>query len=355
MMVPRFGARSRRVRTNGIRMQVHEDGPEDGLPIVFCHGFPELAYSWRHQLKGLGRLGYRTLAPDLRGYGETDRPPDLEGYRLANLCRDVTGLLDDLGLEKAVFVGHDMGGLLVYALAVAFRERCHGVVSLNTPYRRRPSENPVELVCRLQGGARYDVTFQKTPLGPGDTRPGIAENLLSADVKKTFRSLLLTSRRSYEQLREAFPEALELLPIGIFVGDPVLGELPLVSEEELMVYVRTYEQTGFTGGLSWYRNVVCNWKASAVPGGEPGATHPIHVPVLMVTASRDPVIRPEMARDMDDLVPDLEVRALECGHWTQQEKPEEVNALIHDWIGRRLRLDPGGGGGGRTANDDDAV
>ncbi len=326
-------------------MRVHEDGPEDGVPIVFCHGFPELAFSWRHQVKGLGARGYRTIAPDLRGYGETDRTQDVADYRLANLCQDMAGLLEVLGIGKAVFVGHDLGGLLVYAMGVGRPDLCHGVVSLNTPYRPRPRKNPIQLFCEGRGGGFYMVTFQKAPAEPGDPRAGIAENVLGRDVRRTFRALMVVPQQCYAHYQALYPEVMELLPIGIFVGEPLLGELPVLSEEDLTTYVRTYEATGFTGGLNWYRNLVRNWEDSETSEELEGApelppTRPIDVPVLMVTASRDPVIRPEMAAAMPLLVRKLTMRSLDCGHWTQQEKPEEVNALIDCWIRGELGLEP---------------
>ena len=234
----RFAERSREIQTNGITMRVHEDGPEDGVPIVFCHGFPELAFSWRHQVKGLGARGYRTIAPDLRGYGETDRTQDVADYRLANLCEDMAGLLEVLGIGKAVFVGHDLGGLLVYAMGVGRPDLCHGVVSLNTPYRPRPRKNPIQLFCEGRGGGFYMVTFQKAPAEPGDPRAGIAENVLGRDVRRTFRALMVVPQQCYAHYQALYPEVMELLPIGIFVGEPLLGELPVLSEEDLTTYGR---------------------------------------------------------------------------------------------------------------------
>src|SRR5687767_6850829 len=105
------------ITTNGIRMAVYEAGPKDGLPVVLAHGWPELAYAWRHQLKALGEAGYHVMAPDQRGYGKTEKPCAVREYDIHHLTADMAGLLDAFGHDKAVFAGHDWGGIMVWQMA----------------------------------------------------------------------------------------------------------------------------------------------------------------------------------------------------------------------------------------------
>ena len=152
------------VRTNGIDMAVYEMGPKDGVPVVMCHGFPELAYSWRHQLPALAAAGYRAIAPDQRGYGRTSRPANIPDYDMPHLTDDLAGMLDALGLKKAVFCGHDWGGMVVWQMALYHPERVSGVIGVNTPFLARPPMDPIMAMRALYGENMYIVYFQK----PGD-------------------------------------------------------------------------------------------------------------------------------------------------------------------------------------------
>lgn len=149
------------VSTNGIDMAVYEAGPKDGFPVVLCHGFPELAYSWRHQLPALAAAGYRVIAPDQRGYGRTSRPDAVDAYDMVHLTGDLVGMLDALGLRKAVFVGHDWGGLVVWQMPLMHADRVEGVIGVNTPFLARPPIDPIMGMKALYGEDMYIVYFQK--------------------------------------------------------------------------------------------------------------------------------------------------------------------------------------------------
>src|SRR5436305_1310914 len=164
----------RTVATNGIELHVAEEG--QGRPVVLCHGFPELAYSWRHQLPALAAAGYRAVAPDMRGFGETSVPEDVDAYDLLTLCDDVLGLLDDLGEERAVFVGHDWGANVTWALALTQPERVEAVVGMSVPFAQRGAHPPTEVYRRRLGDGFYILWFQE---------PGVADTALSRDVRRT--------------------------------------------------------------------------------------------------------------------------------------------------------------------------
>lgn len=315
---------------NGIRMTYWESGPRgQGVPIVLCHGFPELAFSWRHQLKGLGEAGRWTVAPDQRGYGLTERPGPVEAYRAEDLCADLIGLLDHLGAERAVWCGHDWGGILVWRMAQAYPERTAGVIGLNTPFLPRAPFDPIEIMRRRMGEEMYIVHFQK---------PGEADAILGADAAKTM-SFMLRRPPAGQPKSAGFSQAAEggrsvfALVRAVESYDPALDMRErFLSDEEFAVFADTFGRTGFTGGINWYRNMSGNWARSAdLPERIDG------VPCLMVTAELDAVLPPSSAEGMADRIGDLETVMIPgSGHWTQQERPEETNRVILDWLDRRL-------------------
>jgi pimeloyl-ACP methyl ester carboxylesterase len=295
---------------------------------VLCHGFPELAYSWRHQIPALADAGFRVIAPDQRGYGETECPAAVEAYDIHHLTGDLVGLLDALDVEKAVFAGHDWGGIIVWQMPLLHPARTAGVIGVNTPAFQRTSVPPVGIFRAMFGDNYYVVHFQQ---------PGVADAALAKNVRRVFTQLM---RRGVplEQLAaravkadgtmKNFVEAVE--------GDTPPGE-PLLSEAELETYVRAFSRTGFSGGINWYRNLDRNWETTPQLAGAR-----IEVPSLMVTAELDPVLRPEMAEQMKSFVSDLEIVMIPgCGHWTQQERPDELNRVMIDWLSRRHRAPRG--------------
>lgn len=305
----------RMVRSNGIRMAVYEAGR--GPAVVLSHGFPELAYSWRHQLPALAAAGFRVIAPDQRGYGGTDRPDAVEAYDMAQLTADLVGLLDEAGIAKAVFCGHDWGGAVVWAMGQRHPSRVAGIIGVNTPFMPRSPLPPVELLRATMGPEHYIVHFQI---------PGDADRRLAADAGRVFDRIM---RKGIKASDLDTSRGIQNLATAVESGD-VLGE-PLLSAEERAVFVRAYERTGFTGGINWYRNIDRNWRDSeALPAK-------IEAPALMICAEDDFALPPTLADGMETYVPRLEKRLIrDCGHWTQQEKPEELNALLIDWLTRTI-------------------
>jgi epoxide hydrolase A/B len=311
------------IKTNGIDMAVYEMGPKDGLPVVMCHGFPELAYSWRYQLPALAQAGFRAIAPDQRGYGRTSRPEKVEDYDMQHLTDDLAGMLDALGIEKAVFAGHDWGGIVVWAMPLYQRGRVTGVIGLNTPFLARPPIDPIMGLRALYGENMYIVYFQK---------PGVADAVLARDVGKSFRFFMRKGAMSAKDWDKRPKEERNLELVNALQTDESNwpGEM-LMSPEELNVFIETYKRTGFTGGINWYRNLTRNWRQSGT------MEQKVRVPGLMIMAEDDVVLTPKMADGMERFVPDLErVLIKDCSHWTQQEKPEETNRAMIDWLKRRF-------------------
>jgi pimeloyl-ACP methyl ester carboxylesterase len=304
-------------------MAVHEMGPKDGIPVVFCHGFPELAYSWRHQLPALAAAGYRAIAPDQRGYGGTSRPEKVEDYDMAHLTDDMAGLLDALGLKKAVFCGHDWGGMVVWQMALHHPGRVAGVIGVNTPFLPRPPIDPIAAMRAVYGENMYIVFFQK---------PGEADAILAKDVGKTFRFFMRKNMTTAEEYAKRPQSERNLELVHALQSDESQwpGEV-LLTADELKVFVDTFTGTGFTGGINWYRNFTRNWQNSEK------LPEKVHVPGLMIMAEDDIVLSPAMADGMERFVPDLEKSLIRrCGHWTQQEHPKETNTAMIDWLKRRF-------------------
>ena len=320
-------------QTNGIRMGFYEAGPKtDAPPLVLCHGWPEIAFSWRHQIKALSEAGLRVIAPDQRGYGATDRPEPVEAYDLEQLTGDLVGLLDHLQIDKAIFVGHDWGGFVVWQMALRHPNRVAGVVGVNTPHTDRLWADPIELMRQRFGDTMYIVQFQDPAREP--------DRIFGSRVEQTFDFFM---RRPMSR-SDAGPAEPPVAGIGasskanLAFPQMVAGyhatkdpREPILSAEEMKVFVDTFTRTGFTGGINWYRNFSRNWQRSAE------LDHTVRVPSLMIMAENDRVLPPSAADGMERVVPDLEKYLVRgSGHWTQQERPDEVSAKLIEWRRRRF-------------------
>jgi non-specific protein-tyrosine kinase len=312
--------------TNGIRMGYYEAGPKtDKPPVVLCHGWPELAFSWRHQIEALSEAGIRVIAPDQRGYGATDRPEAVEDYDLEHLTGDLVGLLDHLEIDKAIFVGHDWGGFVVWRMPLQHIDRVAGVVGVNTPHWGRTPADPIELFKKLFGETMYVVQFQDGAREPDKIFGSRVEQTFDFFMRKRPRRDAASSGPPAAGINLAFPQMVAAYDAS---RDP---RTPILSAEEKKVFVDTFSRTGFTGGINWYRNYTRNWQRTA------GLDHTVRVPSLMIMAEDDPVLPPSAADGMEKLIPDLEKYLVrESGHWTQQEKPEEVSAKLIEWRRRRF-------------------
>jgi pimeloyl-ACP methyl ester carboxylesterase len=314
------------ITTNGIGMGVHQTGETNpGPALVFVHGWPELAFSWRHQVAALAQAGYRCFAPDMRGFGATDRPSAITAYDQVTLCADLVGLLDAFAIKDAIFVGHDWGGLVVWEMARRHPTRVAGVISVCTPHRARLPFEPIAGMRARWGDDFYIVYFQQ---------PGPAEALFEADLDKTFRFL----QRSGPQTKAATATAPKDAPflalhLALQAWDGDKAAPTLLSPQERQVYIDAYRISGFVGGLNWYRNFTRNWQASAdVPDT-------VSQPSLMIMAEWDAALPPSACDGMEALIPDLEKHLIpRCGHWAPQEAPEAVNAMMLTWLARRFSV-----------------
>ena len=314
---------------NAIRMAYYEAGPREGVPVILCHGFPELAFSWRHQLKAFEAAGRWAIAPDQRGYGLTEAPKAVEDYDIEHLTGDLVGLMDHLGVEKAIFCGHDWGGIVVWQAPLIHPGRVAGVIGVNTPFMPRSPVDPIEIMRKRLGEEMYIVHFQK---------PGEADEVLDGDVAKAMDFFMrrpitgLPPSAGFASERQPGEESAFALINVLKAYDPAHDPREkFLTDDEFAAFVETFERTGFTGGINWYRNFTRNWARSA------GREDKVKVPSLMIMAENDAVLPPSAADGMEAFVPDLEKTLIEgSGHWTQQEKPEAVNKAILSWLDRRF-------------------
>jgi len=312
--------RHRTVETNGIRMHVAEQG--DGPLVLLCHGFPESWYSWRHQLEALAAAGFHAVAPDMRGYGQTDQPAEIDQYTLLHLVGDMVGLVDALGEGPAVIAGHDWGAPVAWHAALLRPDRFRAVIGLSVPYRPRGSVRPTTAMPQTDDAIFYQLYFQA---------PGVAEAELSRDVRSSIRRILFSGsgegRRAHAGLGN--PAAVGMVPRGGgFLRHTAEPATPpsWLTEADVDFYAGEFTRAGFRGGLNWYRNIDRNWELMA-----PYAGARVTVPALYVAGDQDLVVH---FRGMDQLLPNLKKFVPElrqtimlpgCGHWTQQERPKEVN------------------------------
>ena len=310
------------IETNGIRMHIAEAG--QGPLVLLLHGFPESWYSWRHQLAALAQAGYHAVAPDQRGYGQTDRPAAIEQYTQLHLVGDIIGLLNALEEEQAVIVGHDWGGPVAWNAALMRPDRIRGVVGLSVPYIPRGPVNFLTAMRSLLGEGFYMVYFQQ---------PGIAEAELERDVRTTMRKCLYSASGDAPADRA---EAQPVVPQGGGFLDIMLDPETLpawLTEQDIDFYTSEFERTGFSGGLNWYRTIDKSWELMAAWTGAP-----VLPPALYIAGERDLVVNfpgmQELIANLRAFVPHLKETLLlpGCGHWTQQERPAEVNAALLEFL-----------------------
>ncbi len=298
------------IPVNGVHLEVFEAGKEHtGNPIVLCHGWPEHAFSWRHQVPALAEAGYHVIVPNQRGYGNSTNPTEVTDFDIEHLTGDLVGLLDHFGYDTATFVGHDWGANVVWGLALLHPERVDRVINLSVPYQARGDQPWIEMMEALFGEDFYFVHFNR--------QPGVADAVLDTNAERFLRNMF---RKNVPLVA---PEP-GMMMINIAREEQPSGE-PIMTESELAVYVEAFESTGFTGSINWYRNLDRNWHLLA------DVDPVIHQPALMIYGDRDMVAKSE---NLSDFVPNVEVVNLDCGHLIQQELPGETTAAILSWLDR---------------------
>jgi pimeloyl-ACP methyl ester carboxylesterase len=318
------------VETNGIRMHIAESGA--GPLVLLCHGFPESWYSWRHQLAALAEAGFHAVAPDMRGYGQTDHPEAIDQYTLFHLVGDMVGVLDALGDGTAAIAGHDWGAPVAWHAALLRPDRFRAVIGLSVPFTPWRPGRPTSLMPQRQDAVFYQLYFQP---------PGVAEAELERDVRLTIRSLLYSGSGDLplQIARAAGDDDVGLVPRqGGFLSRTLNpASLPhWVTEADVNFYAGEFARAGFRGGLNWYRNIDRNWELLA-----PMAGARVTLPALYMAGDRDLVLgfrgMQQLIANLSTFVPQLRATIMlpSCGHWTQQERPREVNQAMIDFL-RRL-------------------
>lgn len=312
------GATESLINTNGIDLRVYEAGPK-GNPVVLCHGFPELAYSWRHTIPALAAAGYHVIAPDQRGYGGSSTPDKVEDYRIEELHADLLGLLDHHGYDKAHFVGHDWGSFVVWEMALRNPARVSSVTGVSVPFIKFPMA-PTELFKMASNGGEnffYILYFQE--VGP-------AEKELEADPHKTMRMILWgASGGAYTGV---MPEPRPAKGTGFLdmMSEPPDPLPAWLTADDIQVYADNFAKSGFFGPVSWYRNFDRNFEtAKDLDVGV------MTMPSFFIAGEKDGVVANRAGVDAQkDMLPNFKgtVMIPEVGHWTQQEAPEEFNAAL---------------------------
>ncbi|MTJ06121.1 alpha/beta fold hydrolase [Anabaena sp. UHCC 0204] len=310
------------IKTNNIQMHIAEQG--QGKLVILCHGFPESWYSWRHQLSALAEAGFHVVAPDQRGYGQTDRPAAIEDYNIFELVGDIVGLVNALGEEQAFIVGHDWGAVVAWYCALLRPDIFRSLTLLSVPYKPRTWDNikPTEAM-RLMAGEQefYQLNFQE---------PGKAEAELESDIRTNILSILYSAsgdpppakrwRFLYNKSEKSFDTS--------SVPDKLPGWL---TEQDIDFFTSEFERTGFRGGLNWYRNIDRNWELTHFLSGAK-----IYQPALFVAGEVDAVITMyhEAFDNLEHNVPNLKQKVLlpGAGHWIQQERSIEVNKLLIQFL-----------------------
>jgi pimeloyl-ACP methyl ester carboxylesterase len=288
--------------------------------VVLCHGFPELAYSWRHQIPVLAEAGYHVLAPDQRGYGGSSRPEAIDAYDIHQLTADIVGVLDDVGAERAVWVGHDWGAVVVWNAPLLHPDRVAAVGALSVPPLPRAQQQPTQAFRGMFGeNFFYILYFQE---------PGVADAELDGDPARTMRRMMGGLQLTGDQ--SAALRMVAAGPEGFIDRLPEPAARPdWISQDELDHYISEFTRTGFTGGLNWYRNMDRNWETTPALDGAM-----ITVPCLFIGGTADPVLA-FTRRDRAGQVisgPYREVMIDGAGHWLQQERPDEVNSALLEFL-----------------------
>ena len=308
----------RTIATNNIRMHIAEAG--EGPLVILCHGFPELWYSWRHQLTALAEAGFHAVAPDQRGYGQTSQPEPIEAYTMLQLAGDITGLVYALGEEKAFIVGHDWGAPVASHCALLRPDIFQGIALLSVPYSPRgiTAFKPTDLMRRMAGDRQfYMLYFQE---------PGRAEAEMEVNVRESLLRLYYAASGApppEKRWRFIFEKDETLLD-----SVPLPESLPeFLTADELDFYTAEFERTGFRGGLNWYRTIDLTWEQTAFL-----ANAKITQPAVFAAGEHDAVIQMSQRafQRLEENMPGLRQKVLlpGAGHWVQQERPAEINDLL---------------------------
>lgn len=324
-MLPNFQT----IATNGIQLRAHVQGA--GPLVVFVHGFPESWYSWRHQLEPVAAAGFQVVAPDVRGYGGSDKPDSVDAYDMQSLTADVVGIIDAMGAEQAILVGHDWGAPIVWITAALYPDRVRAVVALSVPYSRRGSMSSLQLWKKLYHDRFFYQLYFQTP--------GVAEAELEKDIRQSLRRLYYAG--SGDAPEDTW---LQHKPVDANLLDSLPDPQPLpawMSEKDLDYYTSQFQSSGFAGPLNRYRNLERDW--AQLPQL---SELEVEQPALFIAGTKEMVLSfvpgADLIENMRASVPNLEtVHLIEgAGHWIQQERPDEVNEVMLPFLLRHAQIQP---------------
>ncbi|MBR1277855.1 alpha/beta fold hydrolase [Bradyrhizobium sp. AUGA SZCCT0283] len=309
---------SRTISANGLDFFVVEQG--QGPLVLLCHGWPELSYSWRHQIPAIAAAGFRVVAPDMRGFGRTSAPEDVGAYTIFHNVGDMVALVAALGEQQAVIVGHDWGAPVAWHAAMFRPDVFTKVAGLSVPPPSRGRGLPLETLRNNGITNFYWQYFQA---------PGVAEAEFERDVAATMRIVLAGRGFSDPAAHQYVQEGK-----GFLAGADPNRPLPnWLTEADLAYFAAVYRDSGFRGGLNWYRNIDRNWELTA-----PWQGAQIHQPSLFIAGSKDGVITgligAKLVKEMERVLPNLRQKLIldGAGHWIQQERPDEVNTALIDFL-----------------------
>ena len=302
---------------DGFRIATYAGGPEDGEPLVLIHGWPELAHSWSPVTPLLAEAGYRCIAYDLLGFGHSDAPPGVEHYGIANLVAHLEAVMDAHGVRRAVMVGHDWGGIILWHAVRMVEHRAKAAISISTPHVGRAPVDPMRIFEKRYGRDHYFLDF--------DRRPEEIDALFRRDTEAFFRMMFRTTPPGSVQTAEMThipTRYAEYLDKGAPSGKPLV-----MGPKDVDVYARAFERSGFLGGINLYRNTTQNWELAE------GLSEQVRVPSLMISPEDDMFLPPKTTDGMVRTVPDLtRVVVPECGHWAMWEQPEAVADAMVAWL-----------------------
>lgn len=310
------------VETNGIKLNVLEMG--EGPLVLMVHGHPELAYSYRHQIPAIAAAGYRVVAPDQRGYGKSDIPPNIEDYDIFQLTGDMVGLVHALGEEQAVVMGHDWGAMVAWNSALFRPDMFTAVALMSVPYNPRSwsATSPLQFMDMARGENNYYISSYQAP--------GVVEKEMDDDIRAMVKGFLYSASGSAppEERWRPFYGAEETMRDTITVPENLPDWL---SEEDVDAFTAAFERTGFGPGINWYRNFDRNWALT------PWLSRArLHQPTVYIAGDQDIVIQMMASQyeNMEKTVPNLTKKVLipGIGHWVQQEAPDEVNRLLVEFL-----------------------
>jgi pimeloyl-ACP methyl ester carboxylesterase len=308
------------VTTNGIKMHYTEAGA--GPRVLLCHGFPESWYSWRYQLHALAEAGFQAIAPDMRGYGQTEQPKEVEAYDVFQLTGDLVGLVNSLGDQPVVIVGHDWGAWITQAAALLRPDLFRAVALLSVPFLPRLSISPSAWEQQKYPGK---IFYQQILRAPG------SEKMFDADVRGTIARVLYSAsgESSTDKQWKAVMDPSEMATAA--AAPATLRKPSFVTEEDIGFFVGEFERSGFVGGLNYYRNVDRNWAMTPFLDGAK-----LRQPTLFIAGERDGVLGfwGEEVEAMERNVPNLRRKLIlpGVGHWTQQESPDAVNRALIEFL-----------------------